>query len=85
MPRIMITAVAGIGSDGLARQPVLDERVNTDCLNDDHASLRLLERICWAIEDAEKQEYDEAEPKQRHEHDAAGDTQHPDRFILGVA
>ena len=54
-------------------------------LNDDYASLRLLERICWAIEDAEKQERDDAERKKRGQHHAAGERQHRDRATVGVA
>ena len=60
MPRIIITTTAGVGSDGFGPPLMLDERVSTDHLNDDHSSLRLLERICWAIEDAEQKEVDDA-------------------------
>ena len=76
---------AGVGSDGRGRSPMLDELVNTDRLNDDYASLRLLERICWAIEDAEKQERDDAERKKRDQHHAAEEGQHRDRATVGVA
>jgi hypothetical protein len=96
LPRIIITTAAGVGSDGFGPLPMLDELVNTDRLNDDHASLRLLERICWAIEDAEKQERDGAVRKERDEHRArlrdggvlaqylADEGQHRDR-AAGVA
>ena len=60
MPRIIITTTAGAGSDGFGPPLMLDERVSTDHLNDDRSSLRLLERICWAIEDAEQREVDDA-------------------------
>jgi hypothetical protein len=60
MPRIIITTTAGVGNDGLGPPLMLDERVSTDHLNDDRSSLRLLERICWAIEDAEEREVDDA-------------------------
>ena len=60
MPRIIITTTAGVGSDGFGPPLMLDERVSTDHLNDDRSSLRLLERICWAIEDAEEREVDDA-------------------------
>jgi hypothetical protein len=83
MPRIIITVAAGVGSD-IGWPAILDEPVNTDRLNDDHASLRLLERICWAIEDAEKQERDEAERKERDEHHAAAEQQHRDRATVGA-
>jgi hypothetical protein len=85
MPRIIITMAAGVGDDGFGRSPMLDEPVNTDRLNDDYASLRLLERICWAIEDAEKQEHDDAERKERDEHHAADEGRHRDHATVGVA
>lgn len=53
MPRIIITTTAGVGSDHFGPPLMLDEQVTTDHLNDDHSSRQLLERICWAIEDAE--------------------------------
>ena len=84
MPRIIITMAAEVASDGFERRPVLDELVNTDHLNDDHASLRLLERICWAIEDAEEQERD-AERKERDKHHAADEGQHRERATVGFA
>jgi len=68
MPRIIITIGAGVGSDGFGRPCMLDELVTTDHLNDDYGSLRLLERICWAIEDAEEQERDDAVRTERDEH-----------------
>ena len=60
MPRIIITTTAGVGSDQFGPPLMLDEQVTTDHLNDDHSSLQLLERICWAIEDAEQWEVDDA-------------------------
>jgi hypothetical protein len=60
MPRIIITTATGVGSEGFGSSLTLDERVSTDNLNDDRSSLRLLERICWAIEDAEEREVDDA-------------------------
>jgi hypothetical protein len=56
MPRIIITITTGVGSDRFGPPVMMDEEVRTDHLNDDHSSLRLLERICWAIEDAEELE-----------------------------
>jgi hypothetical protein len=85
MPRIIITMADSVGSDGVGRPPMLDEPVNTDRLNDDYASLRLLERICWAIEDAEKQERDDAEQKQRDQHHEVEERQQRDRATVGVA
>jgi hypothetical protein len=60
MPRIIITTTAGVGSDGFGPPLMLDEQVSTDHLNNDHSSLQLLERVCWAIEDAEERETDDA-------------------------
>ena len=85
MPRIIITIGAGVGSDGFGRPCMLDELVTTDHLNDDYGSLRLLERICWAIEDAEEQERDDAVRTERDEHHLADERQHRDRPIAGVA
>jgi hypothetical protein len=59
MPRIIITT-APVASTGFGRAPTLEEQVSTDRLNDDRFSLRQLERICWAIEDAEEKEVDDA-------------------------
>lgn len=69
MPRIIITTTGGVGSGGFGPPLMLDEQVSTDHLNDDHSSLQLLERICWAIEDAEQWEVDDA----RRDIDAATD------------
>jgi hypothetical protein len=44
----------------------------------------LLERICWAIEDAENQERDDAERKERDQHHAADEGQHRDHATVGV-
>jgi hypothetical protein len=85
MPRIIITTGAGVGSDGFGRPCMLDELVSTDYLNDDYASLRLLERICWAIEDAEEQERDDAVRRERPGHRPAEERQHRDHSSVGVA
>jgi len=85
MPRIIITVEVGVGSDGFGRPSMLNELVSTDHLNDDYASLRLLERICWAIEDAEEQERDDAQRKERDKHHSADEGQHRDRTAAGVA
>jgi len=85
MPRIIISIGAGVGTDGFGRPCTLDELVSTDHLNDDYASLRLLERICWAIEDAEEQERGDAERTARDEHHLADERQRRDQTILGVA
>ena len=35
---------------------LLDERVCSDHLSDDHSAAQLVERLCWAIDDAERSE-----------------------------
>jgi hypothetical protein len=52
-----------VGNDHFGPPLRLDEQVTTDHLNNDHSSLQLLERICWAIEDAEQWEVDDARRK----------------------
>jgi len=84
MPRIIITSGADVVSEGFGRPCMLDELVSTDYLNDDYASLRLLERICWAIEDAEEQERDDAVRAERVGHHLADEMQRRDRAILGM-
>ena len=50
MARIIITTEHG----GRASAPVLlDERVNPEHLRDDHSVAQLIERLSWAIGDAE--------------------------------
>jgi hypothetical protein len=53
MARIIITTEHG----GRASAPVLlDERVNPEHLRDDHSAAQLIERLGWAIDDAESTE-----------------------------
>jgi hypothetical protein len=51
MPRIIVTA-----ENGDERPVLLDERVEPVHLDDTHHSVQLLERIAWALADAEKAE-----------------------------
>jgi hypothetical protein len=51
MPRIIVTA-----ENGSERPVLLDERVEPVHLDDTHHSVELLERIAWALADAEKAE-----------------------------
>ncbi len=51
MPRIIVTA-----ENGNERPVLLDERVQPVHLDDMHHSVGLLERIAWALADAEKAE-----------------------------
>jgi hypothetical protein len=67
MPRIIVTTdpVAAPATDA----PVLlDEHVHSVHLSDDHAAAQLVERLAWAINDAEDAEQ---QPSDR--------TPHPDR------
>jgi hypothetical protein len=51
MPRILVTAERGRQRP---EAPVLlDEKVLPDHLHDDHAAAQLIERIGWAVSDAE--------------------------------
>jgi hypothetical protein len=60
MPRIIVTAdpAAGHAASAVAdTAPVLlDERVNSIHLCDDHAAEQLIERLAWAVTDAEDAE-----------------------------
>ena len=58
MPRIIVTTDLSSPSDGL---PVLlDEQVRSLHLSSDHAAAQLIERLAWAISDAEDAEGSEA-------------------------
>lgn len=58
MPRIIVTADPGERLGALRqRTPVLlDERVDTIHLSDEHAAQQLIERVGWAVADAEDAE-----------------------------
>jgi len=58
MPRIIVTADPGEKLGTLPRQsPVLlDERVDSIHLSDEHAAQQLIERVGWAVADAEDAE-----------------------------
>ena len=58
MPRIIVTADPGARLGALPQQtPVLlDERVDTIHLSDEHAAQQLIERVGWAVADAEDAE-----------------------------
>jgi hypothetical protein len=62
MPRIIVTT--GPVSSPVSDAPVLlDEHVHSVHLSDDHAAAQLIERLAWAINDAEDAE-------QQHPHRA---------------
>jgi hypothetical protein len=59
MPRIIVTVDPGERLGTLPQQtPVLlDERVDTIHLSDEHAAQQLIERVGWAVADAEDAEH----------------------------
>lgn len=65
MPRIIVTTDAA--SSALSDQaPVwLNEHVHSVHLSTDHAAAQLVERLAWAIDDAEKAEGASTAPAQR--------------------
>ena len=54
MPSILI--VPDTGSGDAAERFKLRERICVDDLHDEHICAQLLERIGWAVEDAEREE-----------------------------
>ncbi len=58
MARIIVTAEpdADLGSRGTS-QVLLDERVTSIHLQDGHAAEQLVERLAWAVTDAEEAEH----------------------------
>jgi hypothetical protein len=58
MPRLIVTAETG---DERGFAIVHDERVLAATLDNDHASAQLIERVGWALEDAERLESEQAE------------------------
>lgn len=60
MPSILI--VPDSGSDAAVDRFKLRERVSADDLHDAHIRAQLLERIGWAVEDAELEEQRSGEP-----------------------
>ena len=58
MPRIIVTADPAEKLGRLPQQSpiLLDERVDTIHLSDEHAAQQLIERVGWAVADAEDAE-----------------------------
>jgi hypothetical protein len=54
MPSILI--VPESGDDAVLERFKLRERVSADDLQDEHIRAQLLQRIGWAVEDAEREE-----------------------------
>ena len=58
MPRLIVTAETG---DERGFSVVHDERVLAANLDNEHASAQLIERVGWALEDAERLESQQPE------------------------
>lgn len=57
MARIIVTADESLASAAPSRESVLlDERVSSIHLRDDHAAEQLVQRLAWAVSDAERAE-----------------------------
>ena len=54
MPRIIVTT--DLNRDALGQPVLLDEHVRSVHLSSDHAAQQLVERLAWAIVDAEASE-----------------------------
>jgi hypothetical protein len=53
MPRIIVTTDPSEAADRRDAPVLLDERVDSLHLSDDHAAEQLIERLAWAVNDAE--------------------------------
>jgi hypothetical protein len=53
MPRIIVTTDPSEVADRRDAPILLDERVDSLHLSDDHAAEQLIERLAWAVNDAE--------------------------------
>jgi hypothetical protein len=53
MPRIIVTTDSNSQSDRRETPVLLDERVDSLHLSDDHAAEQLIQRLAWAVNDAE--------------------------------
>jgi hypothetical protein len=53
MPRIIVTTDPSEATDRSNTPVLLDERVDSLHLSDDHAAEQLIERLAWAVNDAE--------------------------------
>ena len=62
MPRILVTTDA---SDGREKAVVLQERVASGDLESDHFSAQLVERLGWALVDADEIEHRTPSPEAR--------------------
>jgi hypothetical protein len=53
MARVIVLPNAVNLAEGLSGSLLLDERVDPVHLEDEHSSLQFIERVAWAIQDAE--------------------------------
>ena len=53
MARVIVLPNAGHLAEGLSGRVLLAEHVDSVNLDDEHSSLQFIERIGWAIQDAE--------------------------------
>ena len=53
MARVIVLPNAVNLAEGLSGSLLLDERVDPAHLEDEHSSLQFIERVAWAIQDAE--------------------------------
>jgi hypothetical protein len=53
MPRIIVTTDPSEAADRRDAPILFDERVDSLHLSDDHAAEQLIERLAWAVNDAE--------------------------------
>ena len=56
MPRIIVTTDSNTQADRRETPVLLDERVDSLHLSDDHAAEQLIERLAWAVNDAEEKQ-----------------------------
>jgi hypothetical protein len=56
MARVIVLPNAVNLAEGFIRSVVLDERIDPVHLEDEDASLQFIERVAWAIQDAEGRE-----------------------------
>jgi hypothetical protein len=65
MPRVLVTTYPPTQPSGIPDPPVLlDESVSRAHLEDEHAAAQLIERIAWAVSDADDVE-SERPPRER--------------------
>lgn len=77
MPRLTLTADTSQGQDEPA--VLLDEHVRSVHLASGHAAAQLIERLAWAILDAEEQHEPALKPVPAHEQTSAHEANKPAR------